>query len=62
MAKITKNYYPKRLEKIKNLLSKYELDCLLIYGALDDDPAFLPWILGDEVFDSTYLFLHPKHL
>jgi len=57
MVKITESYYPKRLEKIRNLLGKYEFDCLLIYGAPDDDPAFLPWILGDEVFDSTYLLI-----
>src|SRR3989338_9094288 len=57
MVKITENYYPKRVEKIRSLLNEHQLDCLLIYGAPNDDPAFLSWILGDEVFDSTYLLI-----
>ncbi|MBI2676493.1 MAG: aminopeptidase P family protein [Candidatus Yanofskybacteria bacterium] len=60
MIKIPENYYTSRLEKIRSLFGKHNLDCLLIYNAEKEDPAFLPWILGENIFDSTYLLITKK--
>ena len=38
-------------------MDEHKLDCLLIYNAEDEDPAFLPWILGNNIFDTTYLLI-----
>jgi len=60
IVEIPKNYYTNRLEKIRSILDKQGVDCLLIYNAEKEDPAFLPWILGENVFDSTYLLVTKK--
>ena len=60
MIGIPKNYYVNRLEKIRTLLDKRGIDCLLIYNAEKEDPAFLPWIFGKNIFDSTYLLITRK--
>ncbi len=57
MIEIPPNYYPERLEKIRATLEKEKIDCLLIYNAEREDPAFLPWIFGENIFDTTYLLI-----
>ncbi len=57
MSKISKKEYEERLTKLRNLCDKNGCNALLIYNAEKEDPSFLPWILGADVFDTTYLLV-----
>jgi Xaa-Pro aminopeptidase len=57
MNKISSTEYKERLNKLRQLCLKNECDALLIYNAEKEDPSFLPWILGAEIFDTTYLLI-----
>ena len=57
MPSIPKKEYGQRLNRIHEIMRKEPLDAILIYNAEKEDPAFLPWILGGYIFDTTYLLV-----
>ena len=57
MSHIPNNYYKKRIEKLRKLLTEKECDALLIFNAENEDPSLLSWALGSRIFDSTYLLV-----
>jgi Xaa-Pro aminopeptidase len=57
MDRIPPSEYQKRQKKLLQLLDKHNCDAILIYNAEKEDPSFLPWILGADIFDTTYLLL-----
>lgn len=57
MDTISSAEYGRRLESVLRLMEKAPCDALLIYNAEKEDPALLPWIIGNYIFDTTYLLL-----
>lgn len=57
MITIPKTYYPNRLKTIRKLLTSQGLTAVLIFNSEKEDPALLPWVLGNYMFDSTYFLV-----
>ena len=46
------------LPQITDLLKKHNLDALLLYNGIKEEPSLLTSLLEDEVFDSMMLLIH----
>ncbi len=62
MIKLPNTYYSERIKKVRDLISNQGLDALLIFSTEKEDPSFLPWILGNTVFNPTYLLITGKEI